>query len=196
VTRPRISSAWPHLTLRGRSRGRSRASRPLSRIILLSALVLLAAACSSSGGSAGSPASAGSPTSAGSSSPSAVAPSAAGSASSSTLCADVAALRASVQKLTTIRPRAGAASQLKTAGQDIQSNLSSLTSAAGDQWGGPIANLKTALTSLQSAVSTLATQRNASSVSSVVSAIKGVSTATQQLLTAANPSCPSPSAGT
>ena len=190
MTGPRISSARPHITLH---RG-SRAGRHASRIILLSALVLLAAACSSGGGSAGSPASAGSPTPAGSSSPSAVAP----SASSSTLCADVAALQASVRKLTSIRPRAGAAGQLKTAAQDVQSNLSSLTSAAGDQWGGPIANLKTALTSLQSAVSTLATERNASSVSGVVSAVKGVSTATQQLLTAANPSCssPSPSAGT
>jgi hypothetical protein len=186
VTGLRISSARPHITLHGGSR----AGRHASRIFLLAALVLLPAACSSGGGSAGSPASAGSPTPAGSSSPSAVKP----SASSSTLCADVAALQASVRKLTSIRPRAGAAGQLKTAAQDVQSNLSSLASAAGDQWGGPIANLKTALTSLQSAVSTLATERNASSVSGVVSAIRSVSTATQQLVTAARPNCPSLSA--
>jgi hypothetical protein len=182
VTGSRVSSARPRITLHGGSR----AGRHASRIILLAALVL-PAACSSGGGSAGSPASAGSSAPAGRSSPSAVAP----SASSSTLCADVAALQASVRKLTSIRPRAGAAGELKAAAQDVQSNLSSLTSAAGDQWGGPIANLKTALTSLQSAVSTLATERNASSVSGVVSAIRSVSTATQQLVTAARPGCPS-----
>jgi hypothetical protein len=186
VTGPRISSARPHITLRGGSR----AGRHASRIMLLAALVLLPAACSSGGGSAGSPASAGSSASAGGSSPSAVAP----SASSSTLCADVAALQASVRKLTSIRPSANTANELKTARQDIQSKLSSLVSAAGDQWSGPISNLRSALTSLQSAVSTLATERNASSVSGVVSAIRSVSTATQQLLTAARPSCPSLSA--
>lgn len=78
--------------------------------------------------------------------------------------------------------------------QKVQSNLSSLGSTAGTLWSGQVQNLKSALTTLQSAVSTLATQRNASSVTGVVTAVGGVSAAARQLLDAATPSCPSPSA--
>ena len=78
--------------------------------------------------------------------------------------------------------------------QNVQSNLSDLGSAAGALWSGQVQNLRSALTKLQSAVSTLASQRNASSVSGVVTAVGGVSAAARQLLDAASPSCPSPSA--
>ena len=78
--------------------------------------------------------------------------------------------------------------------QNVQTNLSSLASAAGALWSGQVQNLRAALTKLQSAVSTLATQRNASSVSGVVTTVGGVSAAARQLLDAASPSCPSPSA--
>ena len=78
--------------------------------------------------------------------------------------------------------------------QNVQTNLAALGSAAGALWSGQVQNLKSALTMLQSAVSTLATQRNASSVSGVVTAVGGVSAAARQLLDAATPSCPSPSA--
>ena len=161
------------------------------RNVLLSSLVLLAAACNSTGSSAGGPASAGSPSS------SAAAPSASAPASASALCEDVAALRVSLQKLTSIRPSASTANELKTALQDVQAKLSSLASAAsaaGDHWSGQISNLTSALTKLQSAVSTLATQRNASSVSGVVTALAGVGTAARQLLDTASPGCPSSSA--
>jgi hypothetical protein len=78
--------------------------------------------------------------------------------------------------------------------QNVQSNLAALSSAAGTLWSGQIHNLRSALTMLQSAISTLAAQRNASSVSGVVTAVGGVSAAARQLLDAASPSCPSPSA--
>ena len=78
--------------------------------------------------------------------------------------------------------------------QNVQTNLSSLASAVGALWSGQVQNLRSALTELQSAVSTLATQRNASSVSGVVTTVGGVSAAARQLLDAASPSCPSPSA--
>jgi hypothetical protein len=105
----------------------------------------------------------------------------------------VAALRGSLQKLTSIRPTAGAASELRTAVQDVQAKLSTLTSAAGTEWSAQTSNLSSALTKLQGAVSTLASERSASSVSGVVTAIGAVSTAARQLLNAASPSCPSPS---
>jgi hypothetical protein len=143
-----------------------------------------------SGPPGGSPASAGSPSS------SAAAPSASASATSvsAALCSDVAALRGSLQELTSIRPSASAAAELRAAVQNVQSNLSDLSSAAGTLWSAQVQNLRSALTKLQSAVSTLATQRNASSVSGVVTAVGGVSAAARQLLDAASPSCPSPSA--
>ena len=165
-------------------------SRHAGRNILLSGLVLLAAACSSGGSASGGPASAGSPSS------SAAAPAASASATSASaaLCSDVAALRGSLRELTSIRPSSSTAADLKAAVQNVQSNLAGLASAAGAVWSGQVQNLKSALTNLQSAVSTLATQRNASSVSGVVTAVGGVSAAARQLLDAASPSCPSPSA--
>jgi len=165
-------------------------SRHACRGILLSGLVLLAAACGSGGSVSGSPASGGSP------SPSAAAPSASGSATSASAasCSDVAALRGSLQELTSIRPSASTVTELRSAVQNVQANLAALGSAAGALWNGQVQNLRSALAKLQSAVSTLAAQRNASSVSGVVTALGGVSAAARQLLDAASPSCPSPSA--
>jgi hypothetical protein len=159
--------------------------RHACRGILLSGLVLLAAACGSGGSGSGSPASAGSPSS------SAAAPA---TSASAVLCSDVAALRGSLQELTSIRPNANTVTELSSAVQNVQTNLAALGSAAGTVWNVQVQNLRAALTKLQSAVSTLAAQRNASSVSGVVTALGGVSTAARQLLDAASPSCPSPSA--
>jgi hypothetical protein len=150
----------------------------------MSGLVLLAAACGSSGSSSSGHASAGS-----SASSAAAAP-----AATSALCEDVAALRGSLQRLTSIKVSANTVTELKTGAQDVQSNLSSLSSAAGSQWSQQIGNLKSALTKLQTSVSTLATERNASSVSRVVTAIAAVPIAGRQLLTAASARCPSASA--
>ena len=150
----------------------------------MSGLVLLAAACGSSGSSSSGHASAGS-----SASSAAAAP-----AATSALCEDVAALRGSLQRLTSIKVSANTVTELKTGAQDVQSNLSSLSSAAGSQWSAQVGNLKSALTKLQTSVSTLATERNASSVSGVATAIAAVPIAGRQLLTAASARCPSASA--
>jgi hypothetical protein len=96
--------------------------------------------------------------------------------------------------LTSIKVSANTVTELKTAVQDVQSNLSGLSSAAGSQWGEQIGNFKSALTKLQTSVSALATERNASSVSGVVTAIAAVPIAGRQLLTAASSRCPSASA--
>lgn len=163
-------------------------SRRVWRNVFLSSLVLLAAACGSGGSSPGSPASAGSPP------PGTAAPSASSPASTSALCEEVDALRGSLQKLTSIRPSLGTVNELRTALQDVQSKLSSLGGAASTQWSAQIGNLNSALTKLQSAVSTLAAERNASSVSGVITATGSVAVAARQFLAAASSSCPSPSA--
>ena len=107
--------------------------RRACRNVLLSGLVLLAAACGSSGSAAGSPASAGSPSS------SAAAPPASGSAA---LCSEVAALRGSLHQLASIRPSPSTVAELRTAVQDVQSNLAGLSSAAGNLWSGQVSDLK------------------------------------------------------
>ena len=159
-------------------------ARRACRNALVFGLVLLAVACSSSSSTSGSAASTGSPSPSASASPASV---------SAAVCEDVAALRGSLQALTGIRPGVGTTDQLRTAAQNVKSNLSSLSGSAGALWSGQISNLGSALTTLQSAIGTLAAQRNASSVSGVVTAIGGVSTAARQLLDVVSLSCPSPS---
>jgi hypothetical protein len=178
------------MSRRSRSMSRATLTRRACRGILLSGLVLLAAACDSGGSASESPASAGSPSS------SAAAPSASASSASvsAALCSDVAALRGSLQELTSIRPSASTVAELRGAVRNVQLNLADLSSAVGSLWSGQVQNLRSALINLQSAVSTLTTQRNASSVSAAVTAVGGVSAAARQLLDAASPSCPSPSA--
>jgi hypothetical protein len=156
-------------------------SRRVWRILLLSGLVLLAA-CGSSSGSPGGGASAASPSSSAAAAP---------ASTSADLCADVAALRESLQKLGATRT--GAADQLRTGAQDAQADLLRLSSAAGSLWPAQIHNLRSALARLQAAAAALAADRTSSSVSAVYSAINGVHTTARQLLNAASSSCPSAS---
>ena len=167
----------------------SRVRGSVWRNALISGLVLLAAACGSSGSSSGGSSSGGQASAGSAFSSAAAAP-----AATSALCEDVAALRGSLQRLTSIKVSATTVTELKTAAQDVQSNLSTLGSAAGSQWSEQIGNLKSALTRLQTSISTLATERNASSVSGVFTAIAAVPVAGRQLLTAASARCPSASA--
>ncbi|MGP0028167.1 MAG: hypothetical protein ACLPKE_33150 [Streptosporangiaceae bacterium] len=155
----------------------------------MSGLVLLAAACSSSGSSSGGAASAGSSSSGAAASSAAASPTA-----TSALCDDVAALRGSLQQLTSIKVSVNTVTELKAAAQDVQSNLSSLGSAAGSLWSQQIGSLKSALATLQTSIGTLATERNASSVAAVAAAVGAVAVAGRQLLNAATARCPSASA--
>lgn len=146
--------------------------------LLLSGLVLLLAACGSAGGTTAS-----SPPSSHAAAP---------ASASAQLCADVAALRQSLQTLGAVRP--GAADQLRTTAQGTQADLLRLSSAAGSQWPAQIHNLRSALARLEAAAAALAADRNSSTVSAeVYSAINGVHASAKQLLDAADSSCPSAS---
>ncbi len=107
------------------------------------------------------------------------------------LCADAAALRASLSKLTHVTIGMGAAAEISADLAEVKSNLDTLTANAGAQWHAQTAALKAALTTAGTAVKNLASQPSAAGVSAVVSAIGKVNTAAQNLLAAVNTDCPS-----
>lgn len=112
-------------------------------------------------------------------------------AASSALCEDVAALRTSVANLTDISVSRGAASKLAADAKEVQAKLTSLAHAAGTQWSAQIGTLTSALSSLQTAITGLG---SGGSITSVVSALGKVRTASSDLLATAGTRCPSASA--
>ena len=150
-------------------------------------LVTLAAGCGSGGSS-----SPGSTPSAAASSPTTAATTP--SAGNSVLCADAAALRASLDKLRHVTVGPGAVNEITADIQNVKTALTNLTSNAHGQWQAQTSALKAALDKLSTAVSSLRTNPGISTVSDAVSAIGEVNTAAQNLLAAVNTSCPSASA--
>lgn len=143
-------------------------------------VALLTVACSSSSSTAPG----------GSSSP------AAGSttfSASSALCADVAALRTSLDKLTKIQASAGqgAVNEVKTDLAEAKTAATNFANDAKGQWQSQTSSLKSALTSLQTEVQKLAANPTTAGMSSVVTALGQVTTAAQQLFAAVGKDCPS-----
>ncbi len=147
-------------------------------------LVLLAAGCGSGGGTSGAPSS---PTS------SSTAASPAASASDSVLCADAAALRASLDKLRQVKVGAGTVNEITADLNDVKTALTTFANNARGQWQTQTSSLNSALAKLKTSVSNLAAHPGVSTVSGVAAALGGVNTAAQNLLSAVNTSCPSAS---
>jgi hypothetical protein len=141
-------------------------------------VVLLTAACGSSSSSTAS---------SGSSSPAA-----APSTASSALCADAAALRTALGKLTKIQASAGqgAVNEVKADLANVKSAATTFASDAKGEWQPQTSALKSGLTSLQTEVQKLAANPTTAGVSSVVTALGQVTTAAEQLLTAVGKDCP------
>jgi hypothetical protein len=148
----------------------------------------LVAACGSSSSSTAS---------GGSSSPAAAAPSSAAapsvSAASSALCADDAALRTSLDKLTHIQAGAGqgALNEVKADLANVKTAATSFANDAKGQWQSQTSSLKSALTSLQTEVQKLAANPSTAGVSSAVTALGQVTTAAEHLFAAVGKDCPS-----
>ena len=144
---------------------------------------LLTAACGS-GSTSSSPASApSSPTSAAASSP---APGA-----TSALCQDVAALRASVDKLKHVTIGAGTVDELQADVADVKSKLNAVKTEAHGQAQAQISAMEDSIAKLESAVKTLTSNFSASAVSGTVSALRGVAASASSLLGALSKQCPS-----
>jgi hypothetical protein len=170
-------------------------ARPARWKLVMSAcgLALLAAGCGS-GGSSGSTSAAGNSSPASSPASSASPASPASGAANSALCADAAALRASVDKLRHITVGAGTASEITADLKEVKAALTTFIQDAHGQWQAQTSALSSAIATLSTAVSSLTASPGVGTVSGVVAALGGVSTAAQNLLAAVNPSCLSASA--
>ena len=153
-------------------------------VLAVCGLALLAGCGSGSTSSATSPSAAASATS----SSAAAAPS-----SSSALCADAAAVRASLDELRRINVQPGAVSEIISDINNVKAALTTLVSNAHGQFQAQTSALSTALNSLSTAASSLRASPGVSTVSGVVSALGKVNTAGQNLLAAVNTDCPSAS---
>ena len=91
----------------------------------------------------------------------------------------MAALRASLGKLTSVRISANTVNELQADVRDVQASLSRLRTDAGSTWSGQISSLNSALTKLQAAAQALAATPGTSSVSGAIAALGGVAAAAE-----------------
>ena len=151
-------------------------------VIIAAALALLAAGCGSGGGASSAPSTATS---------SSTTASPAASPSNSVLCADAAALRASLDKLRQVKVGAGTVNEITADLSDVKAALTTFTNNAQGQWQAQTSSLDSALAKLRTSVSNLAAHPGVSTAAGVVAAFGAVNTAAQSLLAAVNTSCPS-----
>ena len=119
---------------------------------------------------------------------------AAASPSSSVVCADVAALRASLDQLTHVRVQSGAATEITSDIQSVKAALTKLVNDARGKWQQQTSALSAALDQLKTAAQDLTASPSGSTVSAVAAALGQVRRAAQDLLAAAGTECPSASA--
>jgi len=161
---------------------------------------LVTVACGSSSTSSGAASAPGSTTSAAPSSPAASTPAASTPAAStpaaspaSALCQDVAALRASLDKLKHVTVGKGTVDEIKADLADVKAKLGAVKTELHGQWQAQVGALEDSLAKLQAAVNDLASNFSASTISGTVSALRGVAAAGSNLLAALSRQCPSAS---
>ena len=175
---PVRARTWPDMKLRIAT------GTAWRKLALAACGLALLAGCASGSATSGS-----SPSAAASSS----APSPVASPSSSVLCADVPALRASLNQLRHVKVQAGAVSEITSDLNDVKAALTKLVNDAHGQLQTQTSALSAALDTLKTAVSSLGASPGVSTVTGVVTALGQVNTAAQNLLAAVNTDCPSAS---
>src|SRR6516225_6263370 len=156
---------------------------------------LVTVACGSSSTSSGAAGASSSTTSAAPSSLAASTPAASTPAASpaSVLCQDVAALRASLDKLKHVTVGKGTVDEIKADLADVKAKLGVVKTELHGQWQAQVSALEDSLAKLQAAVNDLASNFSASTISGTVSALRGVAAAGSNLLAALSRQCPSAS---
>jgi hypothetical protein len=154
---------------------------------VLLATGLLIAGCGSNGSQGGGPTTPTTP------SPATSAPStaAATSTASAEVCADAAALEASLNRLLAVTIGRGTVTELQNDLKDVQSSLTTLVASARAEWQDETAALQASLTALQTAVQQLASNPSTATVTATRAALQGVGTAARDLFAAVPASCPS-----
>jgi len=154
------------------------------KLVVTACGLALLAGCASSSTSPGGTSSA---------APSSSSPAEAASPSSSVLCADIAALRASLDQLTHVTVQSGMGNEITSDIQSVKAALTKLVNDARGKWQTQTSALSAALDQLKTAAQDLAASPGGSTVSAVAAALGQVKRAAQDLLAAAGTQCPSAS---
>jgi len=113
--------------------------------------------------------------------------------STSVLCADAAAVHASVDKLKNVTVAKGMANEITADLNDVKTALTTFVDDAHGQFEAETSALKSVLAKLKTAAGDLAAHPSSTTVSGVKAARSEVTKAAQDLLAAVDPSCPSAS---
>ena len=105
-------------------------------------------------------------------------------------CADVVALKSSLQALTEVKPAQNGVAALTTAIANVKTSLDKAEASASPVLQPSVQQVKTAFDELQTAASGLTADNLREKAPAIASAIKEVATATQALSTKVNESCP------
>jgi hypothetical protein len=102
-------------------------------------------------------------------------------------------LRTALDKLTHVQAGAGsgAVDEIKADLANVKTAVTNLANQAGSQWHAQTSSLKSALTSLEGAIKQVTANPSSAAVTSVVTAIGQVSTATEELFAAVGNRCSS-----
>ena len=107
-----------------------------------------------------------------------------------TACADVAALKASLEDLTKVRPAEDGLKALTTAIADVKTNLDKAEASASPALQPDVQQVKTAFAELQTAASGTTADNLRQKAPAISAAMKQVGTATQALSSTLTESCP------
>ncbi len=105
-------------------------------------------------------------------------------------CEDVAALKSSLETLTKVRPAQDGVTALKTAIDNVKTNLDKAEASASPVLQPDVEQVKTAFATLQTAASGLTADNFKEKAPSIASALKQVATATKALSSTLTQSCP------
>jgi hypothetical protein len=111
-------------------------------------------------------------------------------AATTAACADVAALKSSLETLAKVRPAQDGLTALTTAIADVRTNLDKAEASASAALQPSIQEVKTAFAELQTAASGTTTDNLRQKAPAIAAAMKQVATATQALSTTLTESCP------
>jgi hypothetical protein len=111
-------------------------------------------------------------------------------AETTTACADVAALRSSLESLTKVRPAQDGVRALTTAIADVKTNLDKAEASASPVLQPSVQQVKTAFAELQTAASGLSTDNLREKLPAIAAALKEVGTATEALRSTVAENCP------
>ena len=113
-----------------------------------------------------------------------------GTVDATTACADVAALKSSLQALTEVKPAEDGLTALTTAIAEVKSNLDKAEASASPVLQPSVQQVKTAFADLQTAASGTTADNLRQKVPAIAAAMRQVATATQALSSTLSQSCP------